>query len=555
MLHQPLSIFERFRRMLQLDKRDITQVYTYAIFNGLVNLSLPLGIQYIINLIQGGSMSFAWGVLVIFVIIGYSLTGFFQFMQLRIVENISQKIFFRSSFEFAYRFPKIKFKSIYFNYAPELANRFFDTLTIQKSLPKLLIDFSLASFQIIIGVLVLCFYHSFFVFYGILLLILIYLFVSYIGPRGLKTSLQESKYKYKMVYWLEEVARAKVSFKMAPNNQINLSKTDEIVEEYVGARESHFKVLVNQFILLIVFKVLIAAGLLIIGSVLVFNQQMNIGQFVAAEIIILLVIGSVEKIIQSLDSIYDMFTAIEKIGYVTDMPLDKDSGHKCSLSNLNGIDIQLQNVSYHYADDRRKSIKNTNLEIKRGEKVTIYGDNGSGKSTLMNLLSCLFDPTEGSILFNGVNSHSVDLDDLRQNTGYVFSRNEIFAGTILENVTLGRENVSIQSVVKALEAVQLKNYIGSLEKGLDTPLDPEGKRLAMSVVQKLVIARAIVTNPNLLIMDEPLETIDTEDKAMIMKYLTDPENHWTLIVLSSDPTWIGNCQKVLELTSGKLSQN
>jgi ABC-type bacteriocin/lantibiotic exporter with double-glycine peptidase domain len=300
----------------------------YALFNGLVNLSLPLGIQAIINLIQGGAMSTSWMIMVGIVILGISLTGFFQYMQLRIVENISQKIFARSSFEFAYRFPKINYRALYNYYAPELANRFFDTLTFQKSLPKILIDFSLASFQIIVGLFVLSLYHSFFVFFAILLLILVFFLINYIGPMGMKTNLKESKYKYDVAYWLEEVARTKVTFKLSPDNTINIENTDGKVLNYINARESHFKVLVHQFFWLILFKVLIAAALLIIGGILVFRQEMNIGQFVAAEIIILLVLASIEKIITSLESIYDLLTALEKIGYVTDLPLDKEKAIK-----------------------------------------------------------------------------------------------------------------------------------------------------------------------------------------------------------------------------------
>jgi len=134
---------QRLQRLLAVDKREIWQVYSYALLNGLVNLSLPLGIQAIINLIQGGEMSTAWVILVVFVMLGVALSGFFQLMQLRIVENICQKIFSRASFEFAYRIPRIKYSELYNYYAPELANRFFDTITIQKGLPKI--------FRILIG--------------------------------------------------------------------------------------------------------------------------------------------------------------------------------------------------------------------------------------------------------------------------------------------------------------------------------------------------------------------------------------------------------------------
>jgi ABC-type bacteriocin/lantibiotic exporter with double-glycine peptidase domain len=547
-----LTAVQRFRRLLKVDNKEITHVYVYALFNGLVNLSLPLGIQAIINLIQGGAISTSWMIMVGIVILGISLTGFFQYMQLRIVENISQKIFARSSFEFAYRFPKINYRALYNYYAPELANRFFDTLTIQKSLPKILIDFSLASFQIIVGLFVLSLYHSFFVFFAILLLILVFFLINYIGPMGMKTNLKESKYKYDVAYWLEEVARTKVTFKLSPDNTINIENTDGKVLNYINARESHFKVLVHQFFWLILFKVLIAAALLIIGGILVFRQEMNIGQFVAAEIIILLVLASIEKIITSLESIYDLLTALEKIGYVTDLPLDKEKPIPQISDEANNISVQLENVSYTFPDSKRKTLKNININFPGGSKVGIYGENGSGKTTLLHIISGLFEPDEGVLFFNGVAFSSTNILELRKNTGYVLSSLDIFSGSILENITMGRKGIGINEVVDVLEKVRLRDYVATLPMGLDTKLDPEGKRIALSIANKICLARALVSKPKLLIMDSPLEHLDYEDKTQIMNYLIHPSNNFTLIITSSDDEWKSILDFFYTMDNGKI---
>ncbi|GAK89280.1 HlyB/MsbA family ABC transporter [Nonlabens ulvanivorans] len=119
-----LTAWQRLVRMLKLDKKDVRQIFYYAIFAGLVGLSLPLGIQAIINLIQGAQISTSWIILVILVTLGVAFGGVLQLMQIRITENIQQKIFTRSSFEFAYRFPKIKMSELHGIYPPELANRF-----------------------------------------------------------------------------------------------------------------------------------------------------------------------------------------------------------------------------------------------------------------------------------------------------------------------------------------------------------------------------------------------------------------------------------------------
>ena len=214
-----MTAWQRLLGLLKLDKRDVLQVFYYAVFAGLVNLSLPLGIQAIINLIQGAQISTSWIVLVVLVTIGVAFGGILQLMQIRIIENVQQKIFTRSSFEFAYRFPKIKMSELRNYYPPELANRFFDTLTVQKGLSKILVDFPAALLQIVFGLVLLSFYHPFFIIYGVLLLILIYLVFKYTAQRGLETSLEESQSKYRVAHWIQEIARSVVSFKPLGENE------------------------------------------------------------------------------------------------------------------------------------------------------------------------------------------------------------------------------------------------------------------------------------------------------------------------------------------------
>lgn len=547
-----LSPISRFRRLFIKDKREVTHVYIYAILNGIVNLSLPLGIQAIINLIQGGEVSTSWVVLVVFVLLGYGLTGFFQYMQLRIVENISQRLFSRASFEFSYRFPNIENKALSNYYAPELANRFFDILTVQKGLPKLLIDFSLAVFQILFGLVVLGLYHPFFIIFGILLVVLIFATLAYNGPRGLKTSLNESKYKYSMVHWLEEVARTKVSFKLTPDNTLNLNNTDDRVTGYLKNREAHFGILVTQFSWLIFFKLAIAAGLLIIGGILVFNQEMNIGQFVASEIIIILIIASVEKLIVSLESVYDVLTALEKIGNVTDMPLDKDTGHCNIINKEQGVTIELSNLDYQYSDGERKVLKNIDLKIDKNTKVAIFGGNGSGKTTLLNVISGLFQASSGSVMINGVPINAIDLKELRTHTGYSLGSNEIFAGSIIENVSLGRPNITAKDVIWALKMADLEDYLQTLPDGFNTHLNPEGSRMADSISAKLILARAIVNRPCLLLLEDPLDHINQQDKLQIIQNITNPIYTWTLIVSTVDPAWSEYVDESIVLEEGKI---
>ncbi len=408
-----LKASQRLINLLKLDRKDILQVFFYAIFAGLVSLSLPLGIQAIINLIQSGRVSVSWIVLVFIVIAGVALVGILSLMQLRITENLQQKIFIRSSFEFGFRLPKIKTEALHNQYPPELANRFFDTLTIQKGASKLLIDFSSALLQIVFGIILLSLYHPFFIFFGIFLMMLLYIIFKFSYSSGLSSSLKESKYKYKVVSWLQEIARNNFSFKKASNFDYALTKNDRLVSEYLAHREKHFNVIKRQFTQLIIFKIIITAGLLLIGGYLVLNQQMNIGQFVAAEIIILLVINSVEKIIIGLETLYDVLTSVEKIGQITDLDIEETSTKPSDFCYTN-IQLAAENLSFKFPDAADYVLEKINLTIEQSDKIYLEGNNGSGKTTLIRILSGLMKPTSGSFYINDDTYRKIDLEQYRE---------------------------------------------------------------------------------------------------------------------------------------------
>ena len=547
-----LTPWQRFVRLLKLEKQDFLQILYYAIFAGIVSLSLPLGIQAIVNLIQGAQITTSWIILVILVTLGVAFVGALQLMQIRILENIQQKIFTRASFEFTYRFPKIKMSELKDYYPPDLANRFFDILTIQKSLYKLVLDFPAALVQIIFGLILLSFYHPFFIFYGILLILLIYLVFKFTGNTGLQTSLNESKYKYKIAHWIQEIARALVSFKLSGRSSLALDKNDALVSDYVDSRESHFRILRIQFIQMIAFKVLVTAGLLLIGGILVLNQQMNIGQFVAAEIIIVLIIGSVEKLILGLENFYDLLTALEKVGQVVDKKLEDQELSKPFEAEDN-LHLELRNVSYEDHADEVTILDKVSLKINPGDHVLVNGPNGSGKSTLLKIIAGILEPTSGEFFINNKSVKGIQLNHYRALLGQSFPEETPFEGTILDNITFGDKTVPQKNIDWAVEKMGLADFVKDQPNGLNTLIKPEGQRLSKTIADKIVMARSIVRKPKLLILKEPLTKFSTEEKERIVNFLFDKSNPWAIIVASKDKAWQNCCERTLWLDSGKLS--
>ncbi len=550
-MEQPkMTPWQRLIGLIQLERRDILQIFYYAIFAGVVALSLPLGIQAIINLIQGAQISTSWIVLVVLVTVGVAFSGVLQLMQLRIIETIQQRIFMRSSFELAYRFPKIKMSELRNYYPPELANRFFDTLTIQKSLSKILIDVPTAVLQILFALILLSFYHPFFIIFGLLLMLLIFVVFKFTAIKGLETSLIESKKKYKVAHWIQEIARSVISFKLSGRTSLGLQKNDNLVSGYLTARENHFKILMLQFIQMISFKVIVTASLLLIGGALVLNQEMNIGQFVAAEIIILLVIASVEKLILGLESFYDTLTSLEKLGQIVDKTLESQTGEQPQFSK--GIRIELDQVSYEVDNRDKHILRDISLTINPKNRILIRGESGSGKSTLLRLIAGVIQATSGNLYVNDMSINSLHLNFYRSQLGLSLSDETPFEGTIKDNLTFGNPEITDEQIMEVLEKAGLKSFIKEQQDGLNTILYPDGKQMSYTLSKKIVLARAILKQPKVLILEDALDRFNPSETNTIIDYLTHEDRPWALVVVSSSDAWLNKCSEVITLEEGRV---
>jgi ABC-type bacteriocin/lantibiotic exporter with double-glycine peptidase domain len=542
--------WQRLIGLMQLEKRDIRQIFYYAIFSGIVALSLPLGIQTIINLIQGAQISTSWVVLVILVTLGVAFSGALQLMQLRIIETIQQRIFTRSSFELTYRFPKIKTAELRNYYPPELANRFFDTLTIQKGLSKILIDVPTALLQILFALLLLSFYHPFFIIFGVLLLLLIFIVFKFTAKKGLETSLVESKNKYKVAHWIQEVARSITSFKLSGNTSLALEKNDYLISDYLESRENHFKILMLQFIQMTGFKVIVTASLLLIGGALVLNQQMNIGQFVAAEIIILLVIASVEKLILGLEPFYDVLTSLEKLGEIVDKDLENQEGEKPVFKG--DLNVELNEVSYRVPFRESPVIYNASLYVHSKSRILILGESGAGKSTLLRLIAGITEPTAGYIYVNNLSINSLNLNHYRAQLGLSLTEESPFNGTIKDNLTFGNPSISDDEIFEVLNKIGLIDFVKEQPKGLQTIINTDGRQMSHTVSKKIILARAILKKPKLLILEDALDRFNLTETNAIIDYLTNPDRPWALIVVSGSDSWKSKCSQIIQLEKGEI---
>lgn len=550
-IKKSLTPFQRLLKILNAEKKEITYIYLYAIVGGLISLSLPLGIQSIIGFISSGAISTSVIILIAFIILGILISGMLQIAQVSIVEYIQQRIFTKTALEFAFRIPKIKSESLFTQNAQELMNRFFDIITVQKGLAKILVEFSTAVLQILFGLIILALYHPYFIFLGLILIVILFLLLKYTGPKGLLTSNRESKYKYMVANWLEEVARTQKTFKLAGSSNLAIEKTDSNVSNYLFNRKKHFKILITQYLGFIGFKTVITGGLLIMGCVLIVNKQINIGQFVASEIIIILIMNSVEKIILSLDVVYDILTSLDKISQVTDLPLEYSKGIRLR-EKTDGIKVEVKNAKFAYNKYSDDVIKNISFTIEKGETACIAGYNSSGKTTLINLILGTFTLKKGNVLINDLDRKLLHQNDFLKVVGNNLSHEEIFDGTLEENINMGDKSISRDNILSVIKEIGLSNMLSSLEDGLDTRLIRGSKSVSSSNAKKIILARSLVKNPQLLVLDDFLMGVEKSEKIRLFESIINRSKK-TTIIISNDPVVMKLCDKVIILKDGEIN--
>lgn len=529
--------FQRLFSLFKYNRKELLALYTYAFFNGLFQLALPLGIESLINLIQGGEVSYSWITLTFLTTFAILAASLLQILQLRIIENLRQKLFAFASFEYAFRILRIQYQKLMKHYLPELVNRFFDILTVQKGLEKVLLDFLVSLSQVLLGLLLLSLYHSFFVIFGIIVLSILVLAFLFTFSQGFTLSLKVSTHKYETAYWLQDLAHNYFSFKLLHYLDLPLQKTDRHVLNYLENREAYFRILLMQAFFILGFKIFLVLGVLGIGGYLVIQQQMNIGQFVAAQAVILILIPAIEKLISTLDSVYSLLTGLEKLGTVTDLPIDPQHGialHE-TVEKHGKAYLHLYEVHFRFPGMKVDILENINLTIEEGEKIAIKGEAGSGKTTLLYLLASFYAPTEGVITYNDIPIQNLHKGILGKVIGHYFPSDRIFHGPIVENITLGREGIEFALVNEVLEQLGLVHIIRHMPNGLDTVLQPNGSPLSQSMIQKLLLARALVAYPKFLLLDNPFVFLNHEDKNRLIRFLFRRDHNWAIIMVTDDP--------------------
>lgn len=550
---KPIHPVRRLLNLLASQKQDITLIYFYGLVAGLLSLVLPLTIQSITGLVSGGLVLQPVVLLIGVAIIATIITGLIQIMQQTIIEAIQRRIFANTSMELSFKLPRFDSNALKETYTPELVNRFFDVLTLQKSISKLLIDFVTVKLTLIFGLLLLTFYHPYFIVFSVVLLFSLFLLFYFTGAKGLQTSLMESKYKYKLVFWLEEMARTMSTFKLAGNPPLSIRQTREYLGGYLNKRKSHFRILITQYSAAVLFKTLVTAGTLILGTILVINREITLGQFVASEIIIITVLGSVEKFITNFETIYDMLTALEKIAQLTEIPLERSSG--LVLKNDVSNEYELKNLSLSYPERKAPALSDISMKIESGSIIGLMGENGSGRTSLLKILCGLETDYTGVIRANGFPLKELHLPSYRKKIGDNLSLDGIFHGTIFQNISVGRQGVGVEKVRWAIKRVGLDDFVDKLPDGVYTNIQSGGMGLSTSLARQIILARSICDNPSMLVFDDFYGYLPNTQKKRFLDTLCHEDHNWTVIAATHDPRFLARCDVIHIMEDGKIVES
>ena len=241
------------------------------------------------------------------------------------------------------------------------------------------------------------------------------------------------------------------------------------------------------------------------------------------------------------------------MGTVTDLELDSDEGldlrKQCEEGGLN---IDLEHVDFTYPGNDKLVLQDINLNIKAGDKVLLTGPNGSGKSTLLQVIAGLYDPKGGVIRYQGLTKSSLNLNSVRDVISDVFGFEELFYGTVFENISLGRSSVSEDEILDICQRLGLKEFISALPKGHNSIIDPQGKKLPSGIRAKLLLARALVGNPRLIVLEYAFEHINRKERSEIIQYILEHKQDCTIVACSKDMELSKMVDQVVVMEEGKI---
>jgi putative ABC transport system ATP-binding protein len=528
------ELLRQISLVARLERGILRMILSYAVAIGLFSLVVPLAVQELVSTFSYAVQPVMVYTLTAIVLSVLLFVGGFKTFHFYAVEMIQRRIFARVALGMVRQLPQLS----YTGYKPRYANYFMESVFMQRALSTLLVDGVNVVVGGSVGMAVLVFYHPYFLLYDVLLMVGFVLTFTVLSRGALRTTVDMSHAKYEVFHWIQEISHNLLHLKSTDSQPWLMQKTDELVNKYMDTREARFAVLLRQFIGSVAGQALALSGALGFAGWLLSDGQLTLGQLVAVEAVVGALVLNFDSFIKSMAHVYYFFTALTELEFFFSRPQDQipAQGTVTALtdSKTQGIRVVCKGVGLRH--NGQALFDNFNLDIAPGEKIAIYAGTATAKTSLARVLAGLEFPTSGVVQYSGVDLRYLNIDAVNQARGLMIdSQQWLMEGTVEDNIVLGRPYVSYRDVQWALWFTELEEELGALPLGIKSNISALGEVLSPSHSLRILLARAIVSRPQLLIFDGLLHNMQPVLRETILSRLCAKGEPWTVVFVSNDP--------------------
>ena len=338
-----------------------------------------------------------------------------------------------------------------------------------------------------------------------------------------KTAKDESQLKYETAAWLQEIVRHPTTFKFNGGLGYAINRADELTAQYINHRQSHFRILIKQISFAMIMQVFAATVLLALGGYLVIEQEMTLGQLVAAELIVTVILGSFAKLGKDLESYYDLMASVDKLGKLFDLPVEQVD--KLQVIRDAGADgVSLVNMKLD-----GQTPQSANVDFRAGQTYAIYGGSELQRGKLTEVLVGQIKPKSGHVLLDDYRVDAISAESLQEKISLI-REIELFEGTVDENLRMGRENIGSAKVNDIVSRLGMRKVLDILDEGYATRVSICGFPLSQGDAIRLVLARALIAKPGILFVDGLFDRLSDDDTEDVLSRLESFTADTTIIV-------------------------
>lgn len=541
------DILTQLALLIRLERKMFGIIASYAVAIGMFMLCVPIAVQELVS-----TFSFAIQPMMIFtltVVVGSALTGAaaFRILQGRAVETLQQRIYTRIAIAFTETLPRLREDS----FLPQHANRFAEADLLTRALVAMISDLFNVAVVGTIGMSLLIFFHPYFLLYNVILVVGFVFLLTVFGKGGFLITLEMSRLNYDIYHWMQNIAANLPHLRAVGKSPYLIQKTDELTKAYARVRQRRSDLLTGrQYKAAALWQVVGHAGMIATAGMLVAQGQLTVGQFAAAELLAGNLLLNMDTLARRMVHMFFAFVAFRELNAFFSLPQDV-SGSRTVVPldhfGLTGIKVTVRNLAFAYPD-AAPLFEQFSMDVAPGEKVVVLCQSNRQKTVLAKVLAGLLPPSAGVVRYNDMNLVEISLESIDACRSLMLdSHPTLLEGTIEDNLTLGRNAITYEDVQWALQFVELDEEIDRMPEGLTTHVTGHGNQFTLSQILRLLLARAIVTRPHVLIVDGTLHSMAPSVREVILRRLCSKDEPWSIIFVSNDPTFTTHIDRRITL--------